>query len=364
MKIIHSADQHLDSKMEANLTREKAKERNIEVRNTFVRMIERASEEGVDAILLAGDLFDRKVVSRTDQEVVKNAIMTHPDIEFFYIRGNHDDNSFLASLEDAPDNLKLFTDKFTSYQVKDSDVIVTGAELTGGNSQGVYNTLNLDMDKFNIVMLHGQESGYEGKDKTEIINLSMLKNKGIDYLALGHVHEHKEDQLDARGYYAYSGCLEGRGFDECGDHGYIILDIDEKTHEYTHEFIPCAYRKLHIVNVDITDLETITDIEDKVRETFTEADISDRDMIKVELTGAVTMDTNIDLDYLTKIFADVFYTIKFKNRTNIKIDYDAYAMDESLKGEFVRKVKASDLSEDEKADIIKLGIGLLQGEKI
>ena len=72
MKIIHSADQHLDSKMEANLSKEKAKERNAEIRKTFVRMVDYAEENQVAAILLAGDLFDRKIVSKTDQEVVKN----------------------------------------------------------------------------------------------------------------------------------------------------------------------------------------------------------------------------------------------------------------------------------------------------
>ena len=54
MKIIHSADQHLDSKMEANLSKEKAKERNAEIRKTFVRMVDYAEENQVAAILLAG----------------------------------------------------------------------------------------------------------------------------------------------------------------------------------------------------------------------------------------------------------------------------------------------------------------------
>lgn len=362
MKIIHSADQHLDSKMEANLSKEKAKERNAEIRKTFVRMVDYAEENQVAAILLAGDLFDRKIVSKTDQEVVKNAIDTHPDIDFFYIRGNHDDNSFLASLDEKPDNLKLFEDKFTSYQVKDSDVYITGAELTGSGS--IYNTLSLNMDKFNIVMLHGQESNYEGKDKTEIINLTALSNRGIDYLALGHVHEHKEGKLDARGTYAYCGALEGRGFDECGDHGFILLDIDEEHKTYSHEFVPFAYRKLHLVEVDISNLESVTDIESKVNDCLQEAAIDDKDLVKVELVGSVSMDANVDIDYLTKAYDGEYYMIKFKDRTNMHVDYNAYALDESLKGEFVRTVQASDLDEDTKAKVIRMGIGLLKGESI
>ena len=88
-------------------------------------------------------------------------------------------------------------------------------ELTPENSGSIYHTLSLDADQCNIVVLHGQESEYSARDKAEIIHLTALKNKGIDYLALGHIHSYKQERLDARGVYCYPGCLEGRGFDEC-----------------------------------------------------------------------------------------------------------------------------------------------------
>ena len=53
--------------------------------------------------------------------------------------------------------------------------------------------------------------------------------KNIDYLALGHIHKYKQAELDQRGVYCYSGCLEGRGFDECGEKGFVLLDIDEES---------------------------------------------------------------------------------------------------------------------------------------
>ena len=64
MKIIHCADLHLDSKMTANLDRKKAKERKIELFNTFNNMVKYASEHDVKAILIAGDLFDKKNVTK------------------------------------------------------------------------------------------------------------------------------------------------------------------------------------------------------------------------------------------------------------------------------------------------------------
>ena len=77
--------------------------------------------------------------------------------------------------------------------------------------------------------MHGQESDTDAKDKAEIINLKQLKNKNIDYLALGHIHTYKQSKLDNRGTYCYSGCLEGRGFDECGEKGFVLLNIEDVT---------------------------------------------------------------------------------------------------------------------------------------
>ena len=53
MKIIHCADLHLDSRMNANLEKDKAKERKGEILHTFERMITYAAENGVSAILIA-----------------------------------------------------------------------------------------------------------------------------------------------------------------------------------------------------------------------------------------------------------------------------------------------------------------------
>ena len=46
MKIIHCADIHLDSKMSANLTKEKARERKTELLTTFQNMVTYGAEQG------------------------------------------------------------------------------------------------------------------------------------------------------------------------------------------------------------------------------------------------------------------------------------------------------------------------------
>ena len=58
MKIIHLADVHLGSKMESRLPSDKAAKRRNEIRASFLRTAEYAEQNGVTAIIIAGDLFD------------------------------------------------------------------------------------------------------------------------------------------------------------------------------------------------------------------------------------------------------------------------------------------------------------------
>ena len=53
MKFIHCADLHLDSKMNANLEKDKAKERKAELLHTFERMISYARQNEISGILIA-----------------------------------------------------------------------------------------------------------------------------------------------------------------------------------------------------------------------------------------------------------------------------------------------------------------------
>ena len=78
MKIIHCADLHLDAGMTANLPKEKASERKNELLTTFNRMIDYAVEEKVDALIIAGDLFDTNRISALAKNTLYQAIVNHP----------------------------------------------------------------------------------------------------------------------------------------------------------------------------------------------------------------------------------------------------------------------------------------------
>ena len=371
VRIIHCADLHLDSKMTANLGRDKAKERKAEILATFGRMAGYAENNGIEAILIAGDLFDARVTGVRVRSTVCDIIRSHESIDFYYLKGNHDSCGFIETLDEIPHNLHTFDTSWTSYNLRDN-VVLTGAEMPDRASfdaptkvNALWNSLVLDPDKLNIVMLHGQDGVSTGRDYTEIINLKELSGRGIDYLALGHVHKYKRATLDARGIYCYCGALEGRGFDECGEHGFVVLDIDEKARRITDTFVPFAWRRLHTVTVDVGSTADTEELVSMAAEAIDEAGAEDCDLIKLALTGEAEAERGVDAGYIAKRLEGNYYYLKVCDETHPVVQAGDYSLDKSLKGEFVRTVMADDtLSEEDKAGIIAMGLKAILGEEM
>ncbi len=365
MQIIHCADLHLDSKMNAHLNSEQAAQRRAELLDTFTRLVDYATAHEVDAILISGDLFDTRRISATARRVVWEAIGGHPDITFFYLQGNHDTEHFFAERETLPENLRLFGDTWVSYPLGAGRVIVSGLELSPENAVGAGDALLLDPAAFNIVMLHGQQAETGARDRAEVIRLRDFQGKGIDYLALGHVHAYQEGALDARGTWCYPGCLEGRGFDECGEHGFVLLDIDESTGAYRRAFVPFATRRLYEVPVDIDGCDGPFEILARIREEMDTARPVSADLVRVLLTGEVDVEDEIDIAYLAKQLEPDYFWVDVRDQTAPRVDAQRFLLDQSLKGEFVRTVMArEDLSEEERAAVIRCGLRAIAGEEV
>ncbi len=344
MKIIHCADVHLGSKLDS-LPKELAEKRKAEIRNTFLRMVQFAREEGISVILLAGDIFDREKPYKKDVEFFYDVIQDNAEIDFIYLRGNHDGQGERREFS----NLKTFTNEWRYYEY--GNIVIGGIELNRENCRSYYSTLKLDGSRTNLVMLHGQIG--------DEINLSKLREKNIDYLALGHVHKFESGLLDKRGTYAYSGCLEGRGFDETGEKGFILLEIDDSIEV---KFQPFAHRKIEFSAVDVTGLESGYAMAKRVKD---ECALSKDTIYRIELIGEV--DAGID-EFERDVFANLERECLFlslKDKTKKLIDYQEYEGDISLKGEFVRTVRESEeYTEEEKIQIIAYGLKALEKREV
>ena len=147
MKIIHSADIHLGSKIEAKLPKDKADIRKSEVRQAFNKMVSYAALHEIKIIMISGDLFDSGVPLKKDKDYFYSVVRNNPDIDFIYLRGNHDSSECYS--ENIPENLKTFSEEWTTYIY--GNVSISGIELTENNYKNAGLRLDLPADTINIV---------------------------------------------------------------------------------------------------------------------------------------------------------------------------------------------------------------------
>lgn len=343
MKIIHCADVHLDSPLGTHLDSRRAAARNAELTGSFLDLLHRAAETNVDAVIIAGDLFDGRAERRT-MDLVLDAIASTPRVQYFCLRGNHDREN---APEEVPGNLHLFSHRWQYFDL--GEVVIAGVELTGENQDQIYDSLALSEDRCNLVVLHGQVGSGAG-----CIQLSRLREKHIDYLALGHVHSFAMDRLDSRGIWCYSGCLEGRGFDETGDKGYVALTAGNTGVQAA--FCPWGRRKIHDIALDVTGQDSNSAVWKRLRQ---EA-LPGSDLVRVRLTGERTADSDLSAAYLEDLLGGSCYALQVRDETVPVLDPGEL----SLRGEFARLVRASGLDEADKADILRAGLAALRGGEV
>lgn len=346
MKIIHTGDIHIGSAF-AGLTREKSALRRAEILECFCKLCAYAKQSGVEAVLIAGDLFDSVSLYDGVKKEVFTAMANASPVRFFYSAGNHDYDERVFTL--APENFYTLSD-FERYSLSDK-VVVSGCSL----SRLQFSRFPFEKNAYNIFLLHG-DLGTE-------IPLSAVQDRGIDYLALGHIHKPTtvKERLDGRGFYRYCGCLEGRGFDEVGARGFFLLDVvDGKLKD--EKFLSFGKRTVRCKEADISACKGYMDLERAVENAV--RGIPESDFVKVVLTGSFLPTLKKDVALLSAKLSQRFFFARVEDKSKLFIDYRDYEKDLTERGEFVREVGKYEMNADLRAEILEVGLKALSGEEI
>jgi len=350
MVFFHTADLHLGAGMEANMPSDKAAERRRELQHLFSALADEAEKAGAH-LLIAGDLFDNGAPSPTVADHVIRVAEQHPGVDFLILRGNHDSGELPALLTSLPNVITFGGGRPVCRRY--GRVAVYGCEDCTVPPED----FSLSEDDCNIVMLHGELRESASKDG---INLRAWQERHCDYLALGHYHTARIAPLDSRGTYAYSGCPAGRGFDECGEKGYIRLD--EKDGRIAASFVPLPGRRMQSITVDLTDCTTVPEIQQKIGDACRE--IPGEDALRVELCGELPPDLPLSTEALCASLSRRFWFVKIKSRIGYRPAADDLRFDVSLAGTFLKEVAAGENDPDFAREIMTLGLAALSGKEL
>ena len=157
------------------------------------------------------------------------------------------------------------------------------------------------------------------------------------------------------GLACYAGTPEGRGFDETGKCGVILLDTDTMK----ADFLTTAQRALHNVEIDVTGAVTLPEIERRVNTAV--AAIPESDMVRLTLIGEVEEHYLKQPEQIKLLLDGRFFFAKVKDA--IRLRMRPTAGDISLRGEFVKRVLSDiSLSEEDKQRVLSYGLRALEGE--
>ena len=223
MKILHSADWHLDSPLQGHgETLKRALESIPE------KILEVCRQEQCDLVLLSGDLVDGDYTTHTYENLYR--VLKDMAVPVFIAPGNHDfaGGDSLWTKEVWPDNVHVFKHpRIESVAVPALNCRIYGAGFTSMDCPGLLEGFRADCEEvYAIGILHADPT--QARSPYCPVTQAQVAASGLRYLALGHIHK-GGSFVAGDTVCAWPGCPMGRGYDEEGPKGVHIVTLEEET---------------------------------------------------------------------------------------------------------------------------------------
>ena len=325
MKLLHSADWHLDAPILG-----RTPEQTQLLRQTLLQIPGKIAalckEHDCQLLLLSGDLFDGAYTR--DSYLAVYQALKEVAIPVFISPGNHDyvqpSSPWLA--ESWPENVHIFREPaISSVALPQLDCRIYGAGFTAMDQSALLEGFAAEgPETYRIGVFHG--------DPTQTyspycpITTQQVKLSGLQYLALGHIH--KTGAFAAGNTLcAWPGCPAGHGYDEDGQKGVLLVTVDQNA---ATQFLPLDSPRFFDLQVDA---------EEDAAAAVTQLlpPVGNQDFYRITLTGSSEA---IDLAALKEQFAH-FPNLELRDMTTLPVDIWSAVGEESFEGTFFRLLQES-----------------------
>lgn len=366
MKILHCADLHLDSPF-SGLDVPAGESRREEQRDLFRSLICLARNRRIDLLLIAGDLFDTGYTSSKTVEFVSD-MLSKLDCPVIISPGNHDPYTKGGPYSTSfSDNVHIFdSETLSSFDFPELGTTVYGYAFTSSRYEAhpLEQKIEVNAERINLLCAHADTTSTLSRYAP--ITPREISDAPFVYAALGHIHKAPEIEEIGGTVVAYSGCAEGRSFDETDFGGAILLDIGDGNIRY--ERVRLAKRRYMIEQLDVTAAENDTEVTEKILRRIAVSGYKDDTALRVILCGSLPPSYTPNASNIASKIEGLYH-IEILDDTVPLYDAETLLEDMSVRGEYfrtlVRKMKEGTAEERRIAvQALRIGLCALEGKPI
>lgn len=238
-------------------------------RQALIAIVNLCIDEQVDALIIAGDLYDGDQTSMKTARFLASQMqrLHEAGIATFIIRGNHDALSRITQELILPPSVTVFGGRAHAVDLAHGDLALSIHGLSFAKPHAPESLLEKyhrpAPDTINVGIMHTSLAGAPGHDQYAPCKASDLHGWGFDYWALGHVHvraEHAGDRM-----VIMPGMPQGRDINEAGEKTVTLVTINDDR-SLTVEQRPTSVAQFERVSVDLSSAETWREAAELVEE--------------------------------------------------------------------------------------------------
>jgi DNA repair exonuclease SbcCD nuclease subunit len=260
-RFVHTADIHLDSPLRSLALRDASLATMIAgaTRQALAAIVDLCLDEQVDALIVAGDLYDGEQTSmKTARYLAAQMERLHrAGIAVFKVRGNHDALSKITQELILPPSLKLFGGRAEAIEIRAGSLDIAIHGLSFSRPHAPESLLTKYQrprpGAVNIGIMHTSLAGAAGHDPYAPCSVADLQGWGFDYWALGHVHTRAA--YDGSAAIVMPGMPQGRDIGEAGAKTVTLVTIGDDR-SITIEERATSLAQFERVAVEMSGVET------------------------------------------------------------------------------------------------------------
>jgi len=383
LRLLHTADVHLGAR-HADLGTQAAAQRERQF-DAFRATVDIAIAEKVDAVLIAGDLFDSNVQPRRSVERVAAELKRLVDarIRTVIVPGTHDvyDRASIYRAYDLPalagavgsDLVTVLTPDRPDIHFKSLDAVVYGRCFETKRAP-VSPLADFDAESdaratWRIGLLHGALAIPDKTDHDDVVfSKDEVAASGLDYLALGHWHSVQQGKAGGTSY-AYAGAPEPVALDQDRAGKVLLVSLDQRESRKTVsiEERQVGRTRFERVEIDAAKPASQPAIVEALRKR------ADPDLVlDVQVIGVRPDALDLHVDEVMEQLAGSFLKIRVRDRSTAPLTGGPIPSAETILGAFIRDVEArvaeleaaDEPSAAEWRDVLRLGRLLLTGAEV